>query len=595
MLEAGDFRADDLLGGDDGLVDEFGACADGVLHVDAELSFVGLRHELGADERRDHEAEGEEADAEDDGDELVAQDGVEGVGVVVAEGVESLLRDACEPGDEAGLLRFALGEHLSAEHRDDGERGRERAEEGERDHVRELLEHDARHALHEDHGQEDGDGGERTGDEGAGDFVGTLPGGFLARQSAVVQSHSVFEHHDGVVDEHADAEREAAERHDVQRESAEVDEREGGDDGERDADGDDERAADVAEEDEEDQDCEEAAGDGGVRHVVDGALDVLGLVGDGDDVEAAGEFLVDLFEFLSDFARYADGVGAGLLVDLDVDAGLAVDADEPRGFLVGVDHLGDVADADRGAVRSDREEEVADLVEVAECADGAEADVERAGLLVAGGRGDVCAAELVQDVGERDAKELRLVDVEQDVDFAVVAAADVGTGDALDALEPVDDAVFKVFLGFRQVHVRAHAQSHDRHGGGVEADEHRAVDVVREHFQRAVDAVADVGDGVVEVGAPGETHDDGAGLLGADGGDLLNAGDGADLAFDRARDELLDLLRGGVVVEGGYGAGGEVDLREEVHGEVLQGDAAQHQGDAGEHRDENRPFDREVG
>ena len=121
-------------------------------------------------------------------------------------------------------------------------------------------------------------------------------------------------------------------------------------------------------------------------------------------------------------------------------------------------------------------------------------------------------------------------------------------------------------------HVRAHAQAHDRHGGGVEADEHRAVDVVREHFQRAVDAVADVGDGVVEVGAPGETHDDGAGLLGADGGDLLDACDGADLAFDRARDELLDFLRGGVVVERGDGACREVDLREQVHGEVFQRD-----------------------
>ena len=83
-----------------------------------------------------------------------------------------------------------------------------------------LLEHDAGHAFHEDHGQEDGDGGERTGDEGAGDFAGALFGGFRARHAAVVQSHGVFEHHDGVVHEHAHAERETAESHDAP--SAEV-------------------------------------------------------------------------------------------------------------------------------------------------------------------------------------------------------------------------------------------------------------------------------------------------------------------------------------------------------------------------------------
>ena len=42
----------------------------------AELSFVGLRHELGADEGRDDEAERQKAEAEDDGDELLAQEHV---------------------------------------------------------------------------------------------------------------------------------------------------------------------------------------------------------------------------------------------------------------------------------------------------------------------------------------------------------------------------------------------------------------------------------------------------------------------------------------------------------------------------------------
>ena len=69
----------------------------------------------------------------------------------------------------------------------------------------------------------------------------------------------VLEHDDRGVDDHADAERQPAERHRVQREAAEVEQRERADDRDRNRRADDERRAEVAQEREDDQDDEDAA------------------------------------------------------------------------------------------------------------------------------------------------------------------------------------------------------------------------------------------------------------------------------------------------------------------------------------------------
>ena len=63
----------------------------------------------------------------------------------------------------------------------------------------------------------------------------------------------VLEHDDRGVDDHADAERQPAERHRVQREAGEVEQRERADDRNRDRRADDDRRAQVAQEEEDDE------------------------------------------------------------------------------------------------------------------------------------------------------------------------------------------------------------------------------------------------------------------------------------------------------------------------------------------------------
>ena len=84
----------------------------------------------------------------------------------------------------------------------------------------------------------------------------------LARRLAHVHvALGVLEHHDGGVDDHADAEGQAAEGHRVQRVAAEVEQGEGAEDRDRDRGADDDRRADAAQEGEDDEDDEERAED----------------------------------------------------------------------------------------------------------------------------------------------------------------------------------------------------------------------------------------------------------------------------------------------------------------------------------------------
>ena len=146
-----------------------------------------------------------------------------------------------------------------------------------------------------------------------GDLLGPLNSGLL-RRTRLPKAEDVLENHDGVVHEHAHAQGQAAQGHEVQGEAAEVHEGEGGDHGDGDARGHDGGASDVPEKDEQDQDRQQAAVGQGRSHVRDGPLDVIGRVDDGNDVDLR-EVPVDLLELLKDGTRHGDRVGAGLLVD----------------------------------------------------------------------------------------------------------------------------------------------------------------------------------------------------------------------------------------------------------------------------------------
>src|SRR5204862_6953661 len=182
------------------------------------------------------------------------------------------------------------------------------------------------------------------------------------------------EHDDGGVDDHAYTERQPSERHRVQREAAEVEQRERADDGDGNRRADDERRAEVAQEREDDQDDENAADEGVLLDVVDRALDEDRAVVEHDEADA-GDVAVDAGHLRANGLSHGDRVLAGLLVDLHADGGMSFaelpariarrDAEELTAVFGRIRDVGDVLQVD-GDVLPREDDEVADVVDVDE-------------------------------------------------------------------------------------------------------------------------------------------------------------------------------------------------------------------------------------
>ena len=200
------------------------------------------------------------------------------------------------PGPRLGrrLRQDPAAEVERGERRDQRQRDGERGEEREADGERLVTEELAGDPLDEDDGQEDGHRRQRRGDDRAGHLAGTADGSLAARQPQLPVAIDRLQHDDRGVDQHADPEREAAERHDVERHSRLVERQEGGDHRGRDRQRHDHRRGGVAQEEVENQHRQQAAHPGRVLDLVDGRGDVARLVGENRQVEVRRHLLVEL-------------------------------------------------------------------------------------------------------------------------------------------------------------------------------------------------------------------------------------------------------------------------------------------------------------
>ncbi|MPM34588.1 hypothetical protein SDC9_81174 [bioreactor metagenome] len=236
----------------------------------------------------------------------------------------------------------------------------------------------------------------------------------------------IFQHHDGVVDQHSDAEGKAAEGHYVERIAAEIDQHEGGDHRERNADRDDQCAAQIAEEEKEHQHRQQAAVERGVGDVFDRLLNVFGAVHQRRDPELARHFRVDLVEFAHHAFGHRNGIGAGLFVNGDEDSRFAVDPDMAGQRFVGVGHLRDILEVNQRTVGGAGDGEVADFIQRGEGARRPQPDFKPRFLEIAGRSGDVGGFELGDQFVQGNIEQLGFVHVEQNLDFPGFAAGDRG-------------------------------------------------------------------------------------------------------------------------------------------------------------------------
>ena len=98
-----------------------------------------------------------------------------------------------------------------------------------------------------------------------------------------------LQHDDAVVHQHADAQGQSTQGHQVQADPAQIERREGADDAAGDGGGDDGGAAQIPQEQEEHRHGQQAAQLGGADQVVDGLLDEAGLIVQQGPTDAFGE------------------------------------------------------------------------------------------------------------------------------------------------------------------------------------------------------------------------------------------------------------------------------------------------------------------
>ena len=275
-------------------------------------------------------------------------------------------------GGDAFAVGAAARRHLAKPPRgrrgNQGEGDEQRAQQGETDRDRQLVEEDAGETGDEDHGQEHGHGGQGAGSDRHRHLVAAGNRGGGGPFALVEPAVDALEHHDRTVDQHADSKRDAGQGDDVQGEAVEVHQSDRRQHRDRDGGGDDQGRSYVAEEEEEHQDRQRGAEHRPHLDVVHGLPDEGGAVHEDRDLGAAGVVAIDRVDLLLQSIDDLHRVRAGLLLHEHPHAGLAVDQELVRQFANAVFDPPDVAHEDRPPV-ADRDDRVLDVDLAFELAD----------------------------------------------------------------------------------------------------------------------------------------------------------------------------------------------------------------------------------
>ena len=349
--------------------------AGGQLDVDDELTAVLLVHEVDARETGDREHHEEGAYRDDADHELAPHRPAQDHAIRALEAAEERLERPLQARERNGRALHVRLREATREHRVEREGDEERHEHGRDDREAELAKELADDAGHERDGEEHGDDRERGREDRQRNLLRALQRCGARILTAFEVLLDVLADDDGVVDEEADREREREQRHHVEREMQDVHDEERRDDARRQGDRADERRAQVEHEEEDDEDRHRAAEDDRDLDLVRVLADEARLLDDEIGLESLRERLLDGLELRAHGVAHGDGVGAGLLEHVEGDGGLAVDADARAKLLVAVLDARDVGEAHARAVLRRGDDEVADLVDRLQLADGANADL----------------------------------------------------------------------------------------------------------------------------------------------------------------------------------------------------------------------------
>ena len=231
--------------------------------------------------------------------------------------------ESVEPGMREG---DGFGSGVRHQHRKHEQGHQQRGQERHRQCESLVSEQGSFEAAEKEQRREDGKGGEGGCRGGQRDLFGA-DGCRFGNGPSVAVTVDVFEHHDGVVDEQADAECESAQRNDVQVHIEQVHHKEGDADGDRNRYADGERQARIAKEQEKDHERQHRPDGQGLKQVFDEQIDEGGRFGEHLDLNS-GKRGADVVEHGHHIPNHSHGVAAVVFFDEKGEDGAAVEQGE---------------------------------------------------------------------------------------------------------------------------------------------------------------------------------------------------------------------------------------------------------------------------
>ena len=399
------------------------------------LGKIRLRHKLGAKQRYQRKAAEEGARRQDQRDDAVFERPAKQALIKIRQSINHRLKQPHEFLEQAFRARLGrwVGPHRR-EHRVERERHKHRHQHRGHHGDAERIKKAPDDAAHKAHRQKHRNNRHRGRKHRNADFLRAFHRGGLVVLAHRCVAHDILAHHDGIVDQQADRERQRHQADHVDGDVGDIHKEKRRHDRNRQGQAGDHRRAPRIEEQEHDQDGQRRAFDHGAAHVLDTGADRRGRVANHIELHVCGEFTAHRQHGFLDAVGYLNRVLPLRLDDVERQHARAVLQREVVLLLLAVDHGGNFAQGDRlsTAARND------DAVEVLDRADLA-LDLHHLFALqranAAGRQLLVLALDRVDDLIDAHVERLHLDGFEQHLHFTFDATDD---GDGADAAHVLD-------------------------------------------------------------------------------------------------------------------------------------------------------------
>jgi hypothetical protein len=240
---------------------------------------------------------------------------------------------------------------------------------------------------------------------------------------------------------------------------------------------------------------------------VKGGEDENGLIAHDVERVAGGQSLLQLGEPILDGVDDIHGVGARLPPHLQQQRGLVVQPSRGQFIFDAVFAVTDIGDLDRIAVAVG-DDDVVEIRGRLHTPESAQRQCSVGLFDAASGHFQVLSPERLLDLRDGQVVGAQLVAVQIDVDLALAPADDQDLAHAVDRFDLPPQRLIRILRHLSQAAIRRDRDGHNRRGVRIKLFNRRLLDVVRQLRQRAVDLVADVLGGFVQITLQFEGHED---------------------------------------------------------------------------------------